>query len=85
MKKVLVAFLSIVMLLSVAGCGAASKPETTVGAFCEALKTLDMETASSCFASGNSGLKNPYAEENAEKQNIFTEQTVAYFTNCVKK
>ena len=65
MKKVLVAFLSIVMLVSLAGCGSASKPETTVGAFCEALKTLDVETASTCFASGESGLKNPYAGENA--------------------
>lgn len=85
MKKVLMAFLTIVMLLSLAGCGSASKPEATVGEFCEALKTLDMETASTCFASGDSGLKNPYAGENAEKQNIFTEQTVAYFTNCVKE
>ncbi|MBR2009310.1 MAG: hypothetical protein IJ936_04205 [Peptococcaceae bacterium] len=85
MKKVLMAFLTIVMLLSLAGCGSASKPEATVGEFCEALKTLDMETASSCFASGNSGLKNPYAEGNTEKQNIFTEQAVAYFTNCVNE
>ena len=85
MKKVLVAFLSIVMLVSLAGCGSASKPETTVGAFCEALKTLDMETASTCFTSGDSGLKNPYAGENAEKQNIFTEQTVAYLTDCAKE
>ena len=85
MKKALVIFLSMVMLISLVGCGSASKPETTVGEFCEALKTLDMETASSCFTSGNSGLKNPYAEENTEKQNIFTEQTVAYFTNCVNE
>ncbi|MBQ2777046.1 MAG: hypothetical protein IJF50_06040, partial [Peptococcaceae bacterium] len=37
------------------------------------------------FASGNSSLKNPYAEENTEKQNLFTKQTVAYFTNCANE
>ncbi len=86
MKKVLVVFLSIVMLLSLAGCGSASKPEATVSEFCEALKTLDMETASSCFVSGDSGIKHPYmTEEDTEKQNIFTEQTVAYLTDCAKE
>lgn len=85
MRKVLASFLTVIMLVSLVGCGTASKPEPTVTKFCDALKTFDMETASSCFVSGNSDIENPYTEENTDEQDLFTEQAVEYLTNCAKE
>lgn len=85
MKKMLGSFLAVIMLVSLVGCGSASKPEHTVTKFCDALKKLDTETVSSCFVSGDSDIENPYTEENAEKQDIFTEQAIEYLTKCAKE
>lgn len=79
MKKMLVSLLAVLMLLSLAGCGSASKPEPIVTKFCDALKAFDMETASSCFVSGDSKIENTYTKENME------EQVIEYLTNCVKE
>lgn len=85
MKKMLASLLAVIMLVSLVGCGAASKAEPTVTKFCDALKTFDMETASSCFVSGDSDIENPYTEGKAEEQDIFTAQTIEYLTNCAKE
>lgn len=72
MKKILASFLAIVMLISLAGCGTASKPETTVIKFCDSLKSFDTETISSCFVSGNSDINSSLAVENEDDQYVFT-------------
>lgn len=81
----LASFLAVVMLVSLVGCSSASKPESTVTKFCDALKKLDTETASSYFVSGDWDIENSYTEENAEEQNIITEQFFEYFANCTKE
>ena len=49
------------------------------------MKKFDTETVSSCFVSGDSNIENPYTEENAEEQDIFTEQAIEYLANCAKE
>lgn len=85
MKKTIAAFLAVVMVVFIMGCAPADKPESVVTNFCGALKNFDMETASSCFLSGDAHITNPYTEENAESQEFFTEQVIEYLTDCAKK
>lgn len=85
MKKMFASFLAVIMLVSLAGCGSSSKPEPIVTKFCDALKTFDMETASSCFVSGDLDIESSYIKENAEEQDIYTEQAIEYLTSCAKE
>ena len=85
MKNMFASFLAVIMLVSLVGCASASKPESIVTKFCDALKTFDMETASSCFVSGILDIGITYTKENAKEQDIFTEQAIKYLTNCAKK
>lgn len=85
MKNIFASFLAVIMLVSLVGCASASKPESIVTKFCDALKTFDMETASSCFVSEILDIGITYTKENAKEQDIFTEQAIKYLTNCAKK
>lgn len=66
------------LLVALVGCGAVAKPESMVSKYCDALKAFDMESAATCFASGDANIENPYTEEAAESQDIFTEQALEY-------
>jgi len=83
MKKIFSLFLTVLLLVSVTGCRFANPPEPVVTRFCDALKALDMETASACFVSGDSGIENPYTEENIEVYDIFPAQAINYLKDCV--
>ena len=85
MKKKLSSLLTVLLFLCLMGCRLFIKPEPTVTAFCDALKALDLTTASTCFVSGESAIQNPYTEENIANQDVFTEQTVGYLENCAKE
>ena len=56
------------LLVALVGCGAVAKPESMVSKYCDALKAFDMESAATCFASGDANIENPYTEEAAETQ-----------------
>ncbi len=73
MKK-LFKMLPIVMIMSliITGCGLNSKPDSIVKKYCDAMKTLDLETMSKCTANGtNDDLKELFEEE--EDYNVLTE------------
>ena len=67
------------MIISSAGCNSASEPESMVTKCCDALKTFDIETASSYFVLGDLEIENPFTDENID------EQTIEYFTNHAKE
>ena len=47
MKKILSILCAVAMIFTVAGCGAQEKPDAVVSKFCDAMKTMDLETMQS--------------------------------------
>ena len=86
MKRIIPAILSMVFLLSLAGCGASSKPEDVVSTYCNAMKNFDTETASQCMVSGDSDFDDAFTSDvEGDGANLGDERLIEYLkTNAAK-
>lgn len=86
MKKIIASVLAIALFLSLAGCGASSKPEDVVSTYCNAMKNFDTETASQCMVSGDSDFDDALtSDEEGDGANLGDERLIEYLkTNAAK-
>lgn len=80
MKKIISLVCAMVLIVSLVGCGAESKPDNVVTTFCDAMKAYDRETMSSCVTSGGKGLTGESEEEDELMNQIFD-----YLKICTSK
>jgi len=85
MKKVFSLCLALCLCLSLAACGATSKPDAVVNSFCTALKSFDEETIASCVVDGKTTLEDPYSDDSEVEQDLSSEQAIEYLKSCAEK
>ena len=86
MKRRIATILATALLLSLAGCGASSKPEDVVSTYCTAMKAFDTEAASECLVSGELDFDDVLtSEEEGNETSVADERIIEYFkTNAAK-
>lgn len=85
MKKLIAVALSALMVVSVAGCSSAGKPEDVVTQYCDALISYDGEAASSCFVSGSQASVVAEDEGLVENKSDLMKQVEDYLAERVKE
>ena len=77
MKKMLSILCAVAMIFTVAGCGAQEKPDVVVSKFCDAMKTIDLETMQSYIVDQD--------EESLDVEDIEDEDFPASVYNILKE
>jgi hypothetical protein len=85
MKRTVPIILAICLVISLSGCGLTAKPDVVVRTLCDALKTYNSETISSCFVDGKSTLDDPSTQVSKDEGNISSTQLLEFMKNSAAK